>query len=50
MALVIGANTAIFSLVNAALLRKSPYRNSAQLVWVWATRIERTEHSSFASR
>jgi putative ABC transport system permease protein len=37
----IGANTAIFSLVNAILLRQLPYRNSAQLAWVWATRTDR---------
>lgn len=43
LALGTGVNTAIFSVVDSALIQPLPFRDPERLVWIWSTRTDRAK-------
>lgn len=48
LALAIGASTAVFTIVDAVLIRPLPYRDSDRLVAVWSTEVRHPDSKLFA--
>jgi putative ABC transport system permease protein len=50
LAIGIGANAAIFSVINSVILRPLPFPESQRIVWIWETDENRNVHRGTASQ